>query len=485
MQQPQSGWITKLRHWAEHATIPWLKGPIPLVDRRISKEIETDQERRAHFLSVLNRGWLIMGIFALISFFYNPDERPLLLFSILFSFSIYFLVLFFNNRKYTVLAGFIFTLLVNISFFGAFVLSVAQVGVYQALNRYLYVLMMMALAIIFAGAFVHRLASFSLAALNSVLMLYVTQVLAPDAGPVISVHIFWWMVATSTWLYESSLIQAFSKLQLVRADLENQVVLRTQKLQETVHQLETTQHELKIRNEELEAFSYSASHDLRAPLRAIEGYSNVLVEDYHDHLPEDGQRLLARMQENAHRMDALIVELLTLSRLDQVELQPQMLDPARLVQEVLNELKNEFPDRDISITVDELPHCYADRSLLRQVFAQLLSNAYKFTRERSPARIWISCQKTPHGDAYLVRDNGVGFDMDQADRMFAPFQRFHPSSLYEGTGIGLTIVRRIIYRHDGAVWADAVVDQGAVFYFTLGLSKANSQAETTPEINTA
>ena len=436
-------------------------------DQVPTQEISTDLERRAHFLRILNRGWLVMGSVAVISYFFYPQDRTQLFFFIIIAFSTYFLVRFLNSRKWIIQAGFIFTLLVNFSFFGAFLVSFLELGLTQALLEYKYILMMMGLAIIFAGAFIHRYAAFSLAALNSTLML-VLLTLEPQAGPELSVHIFWWLVAIISWLYERTLELTFSRLTQERENLENKVEYRTHELRETVQELEQTQRDLQAKNDELESFSYSVSHDLRAPLRALNGYSNALEEDYHDQLPEEGRNILHRIRENVKRMDLLIQDLLILSRLDRTQLTRQTIHPSQMVRQVMEELRKDNPDQNVDLELEELHPCEADPILLRQVFFNLLSNALKFSRQRDPIRLAVASRFSPEGVVYSVRDNGVGFDNDLSGRLFTPFQRMHRTDEYEGTGIGLSIVRRIIQRHGGRVWVEAAVDQGATFYFTLG-----------------
>jgi len=444
------------------------------------KEIETDQERRSLFLRILNRGWLIISFLALISYVIYPAERKLLAFFIVFAIGTYLGVDLLNQGGKTILAGLVFTLLVNFGLMGAFFTTIFLTSVDTALDNYLYILNMMGIAIIFAGAFIHRWAAFSLAALDSTLMLFLTQIIAPQAGPLLSVHIFWWLLASSTWLYESTLSGAFAKLQQARAELELQVVARTLKLQETVNQLEETQQELQAKNEELESFSYSVSHDLRAPLRAIDGYSSVLEADYLEQLPEEGRHILQRVRKNTLRMNQLIQDLLALSRMDRATISRSRVDLPRLVEEVLEELRKENPNQNVEISLEALSSCEADPILLRQVYTNLLSNAFKFTRQRNPAQVNISSQTTPDETIYSVRDNGVGFDMQQYRKLFNPFQRLHSTEKYEGNGIGLSIVRRIVQRHGGKIWAEAVVDQGATFYFTLGEIHHPIQPEERP-----
>ncbi len=240
-------------------------------------------------------------------------------------------------------------------------------------------------------------------------------------------------------------------------------------------QQETRQRqELAHANQELEAFSYSVSHDLRAPLRTIDGFSRLLLEDYTPQLPAKAQRYLQWIREGAQEMDQLIDDLLTFSRLSRQPLKKQVLAPGTLVQAVLADLQVEQGKRRIEISVGYLPPCQADPVLLKQVFTNLLSNALKFTAQRQVAQIEIGAeQRAPSPTAapecvYFVKDNGVGFDMQYSHKLFGVFQRLHRAEDYEGTGVGLAIVQHIIHRHGGRIWAEAVVDRGATFYFTLG-----------------
>jgi signal transduction histidine kinase len=226
-------------------------------------------------------------------------------------------------------------------------------------------------------------------------------------------------------------------------------------------------NDLAAVNKELEAFAYSVSHDLRAPLRAMDGFSRILLDDYALLLPLDAQRYLDMIGDNAQRMGALIEDLLTFSRLGRQELRKQTVSPKELVRQVLEELQTEEGERQVEIVVGDLSPCRADPTLLRQVYANLLSNALKFTRGREGARIEVGCLQKAAEVVYFVRDNGVGFDMRYAGKLFGVFQRLHSEKEYEGTGVGLAIVQRIIHRHGGRVWAEAEVDQGATFCFAL------------------
>ena len=224
---------------------------------------------------------------------------------------------------------------------------------------------------------------------------------------------------------------------------------------------------LEAANQELEAFAYSVSHDLRAPLRAMDGFSRILLSDYSSQLAFEAKRYLQLVRDNARQMGHLIDDLLAFSRLSRQNLNKQVVRPQDLVNQSIEDLRPEQDGRKVEIKVGSLPACHADSPLLKQVFMNLLSNALKFTRKRELAGIEIGCQSRNGGATYYVKDNGVGFDMQYAQKLFGVFQRLHRLEEYEGTGVGLAIVQRIISRHGGRVWAEAALDQGATFYFTL------------------
>jgi len=252
---------------------------------------------------------------------------------------------------------------------------------------------------------------------------------------------------------EQTLRASEQRYRQLNRDLEGRVAERTRQLESA--------------NLELEAFAYSVSHDLRAPLRVINGYATILQQDYLAHLPEEAQRCLRGARINTLRMEQLIDDLLAFSRLSRQPLDKRPVQPARLAQEALDDLAAERAGRQIEIALDRLPECHADPALLRQVFANLLSNAIKYTRGREPARIEIGARQEAGQTVYYIKDNGAGFDMKDASQLFGVFQRLHSADDFEGTGIGLANVQRIVQRHGGRVWAEAEADQGATFYFTL------------------
>jgi PAS domain S-box-containing protein len=224
---------------------------------------------------------------------------------------------------------------------------------------------------------------------------------------------------------------------------------------------------LEESNKELESFSYSVSHDLRAPLRAIDGYSRMILKNQGDRLAEDAKRQFQVIRDNVEKMGKLIDDLLGFSRLGRQEVVKANLDLDELIREVWDELVTINPDRAMSLKVDQMPAPLGDQALIRQVYRNLLGNAVKFTKTREAAEIEAGCVMKGHETVYYVRDNGMGFDMKFHDKLFGVFQRLHSDAEYEGTGIGLALVQRIIHRHGGRVWAEGEVDKGATFYFTL------------------
>ncbi|HYJ04255.1 MAG TPA: PAS domain S-box protein [Chthoniobacterales bacterium] len=247
--------------------------------------------------------------------------------------------------------------------------------------------------------------------------------------------------------------RAEEALRQLNANLEQRVVERT--------------IQLEAANKDLESFSYSVSHDLRAPLRAISGFSRIVREDHSAALDADGVRYLGLVEKSALQMGQLIDDLLTFSRTGRQALTVQTVNTAELVSACLTDLQEMREHRHVTITVGALPDCEADASLLRQVWLNLLANALKYTRKRDQAVITIGSQREGDTDSYFVQDNGAGFEMKYADKLFGVFQRLHLSDDYEGTGVGLALVQRIVQRHGGRVWAEANLNLGATFHFTL------------------
>ncbi len=225
--------------------------------------------------------------------------------------------------------------------------------------------------------------------------------------------------------------------------------------------------ELRVLNDELTSFAYSVSHDLRAPLRSIDGFSLILLEDHAEGLGEEGRRILGRIRAGAVQMGLLIEDLLTLSRVTRDEMRPAEVDLAAMATEIVEELRRRDRVRAVDFTCDGAAPARGDPRLLRVVLTNLLENAWKFTRTRERAHIAFDTERRDGLLVFHVRDDGAGFDMRYADKLFGPFQRLHSQAEFEGTGIGLATVQRIIHRHGGSVWAEAEVGRGATFSFAL------------------
>ncbi len=282
----------------------------------------------------------------------------------------------------------------------------------------------------------------------------------PEAGPLSS------SAASRLHCDEvSALTATYDQMQAV-------IVRQRQGLQEANTRLAEQVTDLKAANYELDAFSYSVSHDLRGPLRSMDGFSKILTEEYADGMPEEARHYLDRVRENAQKMDHLVSALLALSRLGRQAMAVQTVEPRQLVAEVLEELNGEENGRRVEITVGELPSCVADGVLLKQVYMNLISNALKFTRTRDVAKITVGCRSENGLNTYFVQDNGVGFDMQYVGKLFGAFQRLHRAEEFAGTGVGLATVKRIILRHGGDVLAESEVGKGTTMYFTLTRRRA-------------
>jgi len=226
------------------------------------------------------------------------------------------------------------------------------------------------------------------------------------------------------------------------------------------------EQQLEFANKELEFFTYSVSHDLRSPIRSLIGYSKILVEDFNEKLGEDGTQILSIIHQNALRMNNLIDDLLKFSKLGKKELQKSEIDTEKLVQSVLDEVGDSFQHK-ANVKVNRLPSICADHPLLTQVWINLIGNALKYSAKKEYPKIEIGAYIENDEIIYFVKDNGAGFDMRYGDRLFGVFQRLHRTEEFEGTGVGLSIVKRIIAKHAGRVWAEGKVNEGATFYFSL------------------
>lgn len=250
-------------------------------------------------------------------------------------------------------------------------------------------------------------------------------------------------------------------------DLEQRVEERTHELQESNETLRRNAAELLAANQELDAFAYSVSHDLRAPLRSIDGFSQVLLEDYGARLGEAGQDSLRRVRAASQRMAALIDDLLKLARVSRAEMRTETVDVSNMARDIAVDLQRTDAARQVEFVIAPGLKARADAPLLRIVLENLLRNSWKYTAKQPRPRVEFGSVEANGGRAFMVRDNGAGFDMKYMDKLFGVFQRLHSATEFEGTGVGLATVRRIITRHGGQIWAEATVDQGATFFFTL------------------
>ena len=251
--------------------------------------------------------------------------------------------------------------------------------------------------------------------------------------------------------------KAEKEILILNAQLEQRVIERTS--------------QLEAANKELEAFAYSVSHDLRAPLRAVDGFSKFILEDYGDKLDSEGKRLLNLIRSNTQKMDQLITDLLALSRVIKNELKLSDIDMTQMANSVFDETVQDDIKNNIRFTVDQLPEAYADPAFLKQVWINLISNAIKFTSKKKNPEIKIGGKSENRTNTYFIKDNGAGFNQEYVHKLFGVFQRLHTSDDFEGTGIGLAIVQRIISRHGGKVWAEGKEGKGATFWFSLPVFK--------------
>jgi light-regulated signal transduction histidine kinase (bacteriophytochrome) len=307
--------------------------------------------------------------------------------------------------------------------------------------------------------------------------LYSLEILPSDL-PYFFIFILWAIVVASFSAVrrriEEGRRQARDSLQL-EVDMRRR---REDEIRQLNRELERRAIDLQAANKELESFAYSVSHDLRAPLRHVVGFSELLQKQGSATLDDKSNRYIRTILDAAKRMGNLIDDLLAFSRIGRAETKKAAVDLAQLANEVVTELRQEAKDREIAWKIGALPRSYGDRAMLRLVFVNLMANAVKFTRARKPAEIEVGAANGHDGAIEVfVRDNGAGFDMQYVDKLFGVFQRLHLTEQFEGTGIGLATVQRIIHRHGGTVRAEGTVDRGGTFYFSL--PKAPPAAERT------
>lgn len=257
---------------------------------------------------------------------------------------------------------------------------------------------------------------------------------------------------------------------------ESQIKMLNEALEQRVKQ---RTEQLEAANKELEAFSYSVSHDLRSPLRAVHSYTNILLEEYEKSLDDEGKRICGIISSSATQMGELIDDLLSFSRIGRSTMNPSKLDMKYIASSVFDEISNENEKRRIKFMIGKLHKVYGDPGLIKLVWNNLISNAIKYSSKGSSSEIAISSIQEKNGITYSIKDNGVGFDMQYKHKLFGVFQRLHTESEFEGNGVGLAIVQRIVLRHGGKVWAESEVDKGATFYFSLPVTGDRRQATGT------
>ncbi len=261
--------------------------------------------------------------------------------------------------------------------------------------------------------------------------------------------------------------QMLGRIEEQKRELQQHATRLEQRVAERTKELERRALELQAANSELDAFAYSVSHDLRAPLRSIDGFSQVLLEDYGAGLDEAGRDSLQRVRAASQRMATLIDDLLKLARVTRTEMRTERVDLSGMARELVLDIQRTTPDRQVEFAIAPGLEAQGDSRLLRVVLDNLLRNGWKYTGKQPQPRVEFTAMDENGGRVFVIKDNGAGFDMKYADKLFGVFQRLHSTAEFEGTGVGLATVRRIINRHGGRIWAEGIVDQGATFYFTL------------------
>ncbi len=261
--------------------------------------------------------------------------------------------------------------------------------------------------------------------------------------------------------------QMLGRIEEQKKELQQHAMKLEQRVAERTEELEHRAIELQAANSELDAFAYSVSHDLRAPLRSIDGFSQVLLEDYGAQLDEAGRDSLQRVRAASQRMATLIDDLLKLARVTRAEMRTERVDLTGMARDIVADIQRTTPDRQVEFAIAPGLEAEGDARLLRVVLDNLLSNGWKYTGKQPQPRVEFTAVDENGDRVFVIKDNGAGFDMKYADKLFGVFQRLHSTAEFEGTGVGLATVRRIITRHGGRIWAEGVVDQGATFYFTL------------------
>jgi len=439
--------------------------------------IETDG-RRANYLRVLNRGWLALGVVSLATIPVYPYWQLSLL--IVCATSATFVLVGVLMRQAGIRrAAIAFCTCMNATFFAMFLTLAILLGPEEAFRTEATVLILMGVTALIAAALLGPRAALAVAAVNTVIVIGLRLAIAPESQPRPSLLVFYWLIAGIAFLYENTLNGVFAELRGVRDGLEATVADRTKELRASVERLQRVTDELSAANRDLDLFSAAVAHDLRNPLMVIEGYSRELERDT-VHFGVDTTRSLQKMLAAEARMHRIIDGLLAFARLGQHAIQIERVSMSALAERLASECKTLEQERNVLIEVRSLPDCHADPVLIEQVLANLLTNAVKFTRPRDVAEIRISGEKENGELVYAVSDNGIGFKMQEADRLFNPLYRLHSQHEFEGSGIGLAAVERIVKLHGGRVWAQSEPELGATFFFSMPAAVVtSSQARTT------
>jgi len=425
------------------------------INQTIPFDVTAAQERRSLFLRYINRSWFVFGLVTLITLPFFPGQRSIFLFLIAIIFPTYILVRFLNSRGQIILAGVIFTFLVNFGFYGLFLFLVQQLGAYRAFETQGTVLMLMGLAVLFAGALIDKWAAPALAFMNTVLLIGTRLTLAPGAEPRPSVIVLWWMLALTIWLYERILAQAFTRLWDELAERRHAEQEREALFQDLTH-----------KNAELERFIYTASHDLRSPIITIRGFLGYIEEDVRNGNLERLQGDIGRIHGAANKMRDLLDDLLDISRVGRLISPAEQISFREIVQEAQVLTADRLNEKKIELRIDpNLPTVYGDRVRLVEVVQNLIDNAIKFMGNQMNPLIEIGARQQDGGWILFVRDNGMGISPKYHERIFNLFDKLDPQS--DGTGIGLAIVKRIIEFHNGRIWVEGEIGQGSTFYFSL------------------
>jgi signal transduction histidine kinase len=424
----------------------------PFRDGRPATADPADRARRSEFLSVANRCWLAVGAVASVAMRFYPGEDLFFILLIAATFVTFTLVETLNRRGRTLLGGVLFCGTVDATIYGLLLLNyrVHEFRDLESTMTGVSAYAFMGTSIVFAGAVIGRRAPFVFALTNTALLIGTALFVDSRLGPKVSIPCFWWILAVAVWFYERQVRRVLAGLREARDSLERKVRDRTRDLDRA--------------NAELESFSYSVAHDLRAPLRRIAGFADFLEIEEGSRLDEEGRRDLQAIREQSVKASSLVEDLLKLSRVGGTTLKVADVDLSAIATEIADDLASKDGGRQVKWSIAPGLHAQADAGLARVVLENLLGNAWKFTSKSTDARIEFGGAE----EGFYVRDNGAGFDPTLVNRLFQPFQRLHSDAEFSGSGIGLATVARIVRRHGGTITAKGEQGRGATFAFTLG-----------------